>query len=87
VSSNGANPTFNEHDVVAEQGVDEFPDAVVGQAAVESCDQVGGGEVADPVPGFGRGDAERHEHVALPVPAGPIRQPFSAARTHSRETR
>ena len=40
-------------------------DAVVGQPAVEGLDQVGGGEVADPVSGVDGGDAERDEQVAL----------------------
>ena len=66
MSSSGANPTSSTDDqVVAEQGVDDPADAVVGQAAVEGLDQVGGGEVADLVPGFDGGDAERDEQVAL----------------------
>ena len=51
--------------VVAEQGVDDFADAVVGQAAVEGVDEVGGGEVADPVAGVDRGRAEREQQVAI----------------------
>ena len=51
--------------VVAEQGVDDPSAAVVGQAPVEGLDQLGGGEVADPVPGLHGGDAERDEQVAL----------------------
>ena len=47
----------DEDEVVAEQGVDDPADGVVGQAAVEGLDEVGGGEVADPVPGLDRGDA------------------------------
>ena len=51
--------------VVAEQGVDDSPDGVVGQAAVEGLGQVGGGEVADLVPGLDGGDAEGDQDVAL----------------------
>ena len=59
-------PDFVDDDqVVAEQGVDDLPDAVVGQAAVEGLGQLGGGEVADLVPGLDGGDAERDEQVAL----------------------
>ena len=57
---------FVEDDqVVAEQGVDDLADGVVGQAAVEGLDEVGGGEVADPVSGVDGGEAERDEQVAL----------------------
>ena len=48
-----------EDEVVAEQGVDEAADGVVGQAAVEGLDEVGGGEVPDPVPVFDGGDPQR----------------------------
>ena len=40
-------------------------DAVVGQAAVEGVDEVGGGEVADPVSGVDGGDPEGEQQVAL----------------------
>ena len=43
-----------DEQVVAEQGVDDSSDAVVGQAAVEGFDELGGGEVADSVPGAQR---------------------------------
>jgi hypothetical protein len=56
---------------VAQQGVDDLPDAVVGQAAVEGLDQLGPGEVADPVPRGHGGDAERDEQVALAGPGRP----------------
>ena len=55
----------DEDQVVAEQGVDHFPDAVVGQAAVEGVGQVGGGEVADLVAGADGGDAQGDQDVAL----------------------
>jgi hypothetical protein len=49
-------PEFVDDDVVvARQGVDHPADAVVGQAAVEGLDELGGGEVADSVPGGDRG--------------------------------
>ena len=38
---------------------------VVGQAAVEGLGELGGGEVADLVPGLHGGDAEGDEQVAL----------------------
>jgi hypothetical protein len=44
-------PDFVDEDqVVAEQGVDDPADAVVGQAAVEGLGEPGGGEIADLVP-------------------------------------
>jgi hypothetical protein len=55
----------DEDDVVAQQGVDDLADGVVCQAAVEGLDQLGCGEVPDPVPGLDRGVAERDEHVGL----------------------
>jgi hypothetical protein len=59
-------PYFVDEDqVVAEQGIDHPPDGVVGQAAVEGLGELGGGEVADLVPGLHGGDAERDEQVAL----------------------
>ena len=54
-----------DEQVVAEQGVDDSSDAVVGQAAVEGFDELGGGEVADSVPGAHGGDTERDQEVAL----------------------
>ena len=49
---------FVEDDQVdAQQGFDDLADGVVGQAAVEGFDEVGGGEVADLVPGVDGGDA------------------------------
>ena len=47
---------FVEDDQVdPQQGFDDLADGVVGQAAVEGFDEVGGGEVADLVPGVDRG--------------------------------
>ena len=72
MSSSGAKPELVDQDeVVAEQGVDDLADGVVGQAAVEGLDEVGGGEVPDPVPVLDGGDAERDEHVGLPGAGGP----------------
>jgi hypothetical protein len=53
----------DDDQVVAEQGVDEAADGVVGQAAVEGLDEVGGGEVADLVACCDGGDAERDQAV------------------------
>ena len=62
----GREPDFVDDDqVVAQQGVDDLADGVVGQAAVEGFGQVGGGEVADLVPGLDRGRSQRDEQVAL----------------------
>lgn len=59
-------PELVEQDqVVAEQGVDGLADGVVGESAVEGLDDVGGGEVPDPVPVGDRGVAERDEQMAL----------------------
>ena len=55
----------DDDQVVAQQGVDDLADGVVGQAAVEGLDQVGGGEVADPVSGVDGGVAEGDKQVAL----------------------
>ena len=65
-------PDFVDDDQVgAEQGVDDLADGVVGQAAVEGVDEVGGGEVADLVPGVDRGDAEPDEECdSCRYPAG-----------------
>ena len=57
VVERGEPELVDDDQVVAQQGVDDPADAVVGQAAVEGLDEVGGGEVADPVPGFDGGDA------------------------------
>ena len=56
---------IDEDEVVAEQGVDDPADGVVGQAAVEGLGELGGGEVADLVPGRDGGGAERDQQVAL----------------------
>src|SRR6202044_1271649 len=56
----------DQDEVVAEQGVDDPSDGVVGQGAVEGLGQVGGGVVADLVPGLHGGDAERDQQVAFP---------------------
>jgi|SRR6266536_784634 len=82
----GAESDFDDDQVVAEQGVDDLADAVVGQAAVEGFGQVGGGEVADFVPGLRRCCTQGHQQVAL-AGAGPTRARFSRAVIHSRVAR
>src|SRR6478752_3352981 len=52
-------------EVVAEQVGDDSSDAVVGESAVEGVDEVGGGEVSDPVTGLDGGFAEGEQHVAF----------------------
>ena len=62
---------FVEDDQIdAEQGFDDLADGVVGQAAVEGFDEVGGGEVTDLVPGVDRGDTEADQGVRLAGPGG-----------------
>ena len=51
----------DEDEVVAQQGVDDAADGVVGQAAVERFDEFSCGEVANSVSGVDGGDAERDE--------------------------
>ena len=55
----------DDDQVVAEQVLDDAADGVVGQGPVEGLDEVGGGEVADLVPGVDGGDAERDQDVGL----------------------
>src|ERR1019366_9578684 len=70
----GGEPDLVDDDqVVAEQGVDDPSDAVVGQAAVEGLGELGGGEVADFVPGLHRPDAEGDQQMAFAC-AGPADQ-------------
>ena len=57
-------PDFvDDHEVGAQQAVDDPADGVVGQAAVEGVDQVGGGEVAHLVTGMDGGVTEPDEGV------------------------
>jgi hypothetical protein len=81
----------DEDEVVAEQRVDDPSDAVVREAAVEGLDEVGGAEVADLVPapmkGWTAATPTPTSRWHLPVPAFPMRQTFSAARTNSRLAR
>ena len=56
---------IDEDQLVAEQGVDHPAHGVVGQAAVEGLGELGGGEVADLVPGLHGGGAEGDQQVAL----------------------
>jgi hypothetical protein len=65
VVQRGEPDLVEEDQVVAEQGIYHPPDGVVGQAAVKNLGELGGGEVADFVPGLHGGDAERDEQVAL----------------------
>jgi hypothetical protein len=62
----GGEPDFiDQEQAVAKLGTSHFPDAVVGEAAVEGVGQVGGGEVADLVPGADGGDAEGDQDMAF----------------------
>src|SRR5919106_1651784 len=55
----------DDDELGAQQVLDDAADTVVGQAAVERLDELGGGEVADPEAGVDRGVAESYEDVAL----------------------
>ena len=55
----------DQDEVVAQQGLDGLADAVVGQAAIERLDEVGGREVLDLVAGGDGGVAERDQGVGL----------------------
>ena len=65
-----------DQQVVAEQGVDDPADRVVGQAPVEGLDEIGGGAVLDAVSGGDRGVSEADQGVAL-----------AGARRRARRTR
>ena len=53
----------DQDQVVAEQVLDDAADGVVGQGPVEGLDELGGGEVPDPVPGLDGGDPEPDQDV------------------------
>ena len=55
----------DDHEVGPQQALDEPPDAVVGEAAVERLGEAGRREVADPEAGLDRGMPEGDEEVAL----------------------
>ena len=68
----GCEPDFVADDqVVAQQGLDDFPDAVVREAAVEVLDEFGGGEVADSLALVNGGVAQGDQGVALPCSRWP----------------
>lgn len=58
----------DEDDVVGQEPLDDPPDGVVGQAAVERLDEVGRGQVLHPVPGEDGRVTERDEGVRLARP-------------------
>lgn len=85
VVERGGEAEFVEDDQVdAEQGFDDLADGVVGKAAVEGFHEVGGGEVADLVPGMDRGDSQADQGVGLAGSSGPMIARFCCARIHSR---
>lgn len=64
-------PDLVDQDQVGfEDRLDDPADGVVGEAAVEGLDEVGGGEVPDAVSGIDCGVAEGDEEVALASPGG-----------------
>jgi hypothetical protein len=54
--------------IVAQQRIDGLADGVVGQSPVQGLDQVGCGEVPDPVPGLGGGLAKGNQRMRLTRP-------------------
>ena len=80
VVQRGEPDLVDDDQVVAQQGVDDPADGVVGQAAVEGLDELGGGEVADPVPGVDGGVAEGDEQVALAGAGRPDQAQVLSAR-------
>ena len=68
-------------------GFDDAADGVVGEAAVEGLDELGGGEVADPVAGVDGGVAEGDEEVALAGAGGADEAHVLRAAIHSRLSR
>ena len=82
-------PDFVDQDEVdPQEGLDDLADGVVGEAAVEGFDEIGGGEVADPLSGIDGGVAEGDEEVGScrcrRVRPGTT---FSLAAIHSRLVR
>ncbi len=55
---------------MAQQLIDDAADAVVGDAAVEGFDELGGGQIADPMAGFDRGVAGGDEQMGLACAGG-----------------
>jgi hypothetical protein len=82
-----------EADFVADEqvgprdGVDDFTDGVVGEAAIEGFDEVGGSEVAELESGVHDGASAADEDAGLPVPGGPMIARLACARIHSRLAR
>ena len=65
VVQRGEADLVDEEQVVAQQGLDGLADGVVGEAAIEGFDEVGGGEVLDLVAGGDGGVPERDQGVGL----------------------
>jgi hypothetical protein len=91
VVQRGEADLVNDDEVVAQQGVDDASDGVVGHASVELLDELGGGEVADLVSGRDGGVAERDEQVGLARAGRPdqtkillLGYPFEAAQVVKR---
>lgn len=73
-------------EIVAQQRVDGLADGVVGQSPVQGLDEVGCGEVPDPVTGLCCGVAKGYQAVRL-ARAGWPRARFSFAPIHSSDVR
>ena len=77
-----------EHQIGAQKALDEPPDAVVGETAVERLDERGGGEVAHPEAGLDRGVAEGDQGVATSrCPRDPTRHEVLSRAGSTRATR
>ncbi len=84
VVQRGEADLIDDDELVAQQRLDESADAVVREAAVEGLDELGGGEVPDAWPAATAEWPSVIRVWLLPVPAGPTRVRFSAARIHFR---
>jgi hypothetical protein len=73
VSSSGANPSSYAVTRSTRSNVSMTLPTELPASPLEGVDELGGGEVANPVPGLDGGDAERDEAWPCRCPAGPTR--------------
>jgi len=77
----------DEHEVVAQERLDDSPDGVVGQASVEVSTSSAAVRYLTRWPAMTAACPRAMRVWDLPVPAGPISARFSLARIHSRVLR
>ena len=75
----------DDDEIEAQQRIDDLADGVVGESTIEGLDQLRSAEVAHAHAVCHRGVAGGDQEMLFPVPAGPMRQRFSCALTHSSE--